>query len=76
VVDRLLHGEVLQVHLLIGDDYIDVVAAAQAMVGHREQAVGIGRQVDAGHLGALVGDDIEKAGVLVREYVVILAPHG
>ena len=44
------------------------------MVRHAEQAVGIGRQVDASDFRALVADYIQKARVLMSETVVILAP--
>ena len=71
---RLVHGQPLQLRLLAGDDHVDVVAAAQAVVGHREQAVGVGRQVDADDLGLLVDDVVDEARVLVREAVVVLAP--
>ena len=65
VRDRRVHVEILQVHLLVGDDDVDVIGAAQAVVGHRQQAVGVGRQIDAHDARALVGDDVEQAGVLV-----------
>ena len=39
--------------LLVGDDDVDVVGAAQAVVGDAEQAVGVGRQIDA-HDAALL----------------------
>ena len=74
--DGLLHGHVLQVRLLVGDDHVNVVGALQAVIGHAEQAVGIRWQVDAAHLRALVQHHVQEAGVLVREAVVILAPHG
>ena len=60
--------------LLAGDDHVDVVAAAQAMIGHREQAVGVRRQVDPHDVGLLVDDVVEEAGVLVGEAVVVLLP--
>jgi hypothetical protein len=44
------------------------------VVADREQAVGVGRQVDAHHAGALVRYHVEEAGVLVREPVVVLPP--
>ena len=61
--------------LLAGDDDVDVVAAAQAVVGHRQQRVGVRRQVDPYHLGLLVHDVVDEAGVLVGEAVVVLPPH-
>ena len=60
--------------LLAGDDDVHVVAAAQAVVGDGQQGVGVGRQVDADHVGFLVDDDVEKAGILMGETVVVLAP--
>ena len=47
VDDRLVDGGELQVLLLVGDDDVDAVGAAQAVVGHRQQRVGVRRQVDA-----------------------------
>ena len=43
---RRLEVEVLQLGLLVDDDQVHVVAAAEAVVGHREEAVGVRRQVD------------------------------
>ena len=75
VGDRRLHVQVLHVlGLLVGDDDVDVVLAAEAVVADREQAVGVGRQVDAHDAGALIRHHVEEAGVLVREPVVVLAP--
>ena len=74
VRDRLVHRQVVERRLLAGHDHVDVVAAAQAVVGHRQQAVGVGRQVDAHDLGLLVDDVVDEARVLVREAVVVLAP--
>ena len=69
-----VHVQPLPRGLLASHDDIDVVAAAQAMVGHRQQAVGVGRQVDAHHIGRLVGHMVHEAGVLVRQAVVVLPP--
>ena len=60
--------------VLAGDDHVDVVAAAQAVVGDRQQAVGVRRQVDPHDVGLLVDDVVEEAGVLVGEAVVVLLP--
>ena len=60
--------------LFVGHDDIDIVGAAQAVVGYGQQAVGVGWQVDSHHVGALVDDHVEKAGVLMGETVVVLAP--
>ncbi len=74
VLDGLLHGEVLEVRGLIGDDDVDVVLAAEAVVANAQQAIRVGREIDAGDVGALVGDDVEEAGILVGEAVVVLPP--
>ena len=54
---------------------VGVVAAAQAVVHDRQQAVGVGREVDAHHRGLLVDHVVDEAWVLVGEAVVVLAPH-
>ena len=69
-----VHGQPLRRRLLAGDDHVDVVVAAQAVVGDREQRIGIGRQVDADDIGLLVGDEIDEAGILMAEAVVVLPP--
>ena len=42
VLDRLVHRQPLRGRLLAGNDDVDVVPAAQAVVGNRKQAVGVG----------------------------------
>ena len=74
VGDRLVHAEIVERRLLPGNHDVDVLAAAQAVVGDREQAVGVGRQVDTDDLGFLVHDEVDEARVLVREAVVVLPP--
>ena len=74
VLDRLVHRQPLRRRLLARHDDVDVVAAAQAVVGDREQAVGVGRQVDADDLRLLVHDVVDEARVLVAEAVVVLPP--
>ena len=76
VHDRVVHVEVLQVVLLVGDDDVDVVFRAEAVVHCAEEAVCVGREVDADDFGGLVGDDVEEARVLVGEAVVVLSPDG
>jgi hypothetical protein len=39
--DGVLHVEVLEMVLLVGDDDVDVVGAAETVVGYREKAVGV-----------------------------------
>ena len=70
----LVHGQPVEAGLLAGHDDVDVVAAAQGVVGHGQQGVGVRRQVDPYDLGALVEDVVDEAGVLVGEAVVVLPP--
>ena len=68
----IVHGQ--PVRLLAGHDQVDVVVRTPAAVGHREQAVSVGRAVNADDLGLLVDHMVHEAGILVREPVVVLAP--
>ncbi len=74
MLDRLVHRQPLRRRLLAGDDHVHIVAAAQAVVGDREQAVRVGRQIDAHHLGLLVDDVVDEARILVAEAVMVLPP--
>ena len=74
VRDGFVDVEPLRRGLLAGDDEVDVVAAAQAVVGDGEQAVGVRRQVDADDVGLLVDDMVDEAGILMGEAVVVLPP--
>ena len=60
--------------MFAGDDDVDVMPAAQAMIKHGEQTVRIRRQINAHDVGLLVDDVIKETGVLMREPVVILLP--
>ena len=73
--DGRIHVEPLQLRLFAADDHVHVIPAAQAMVGHRQQRVGVRRQIDADHFGLLVHDVINETRVLMAEAVVILPPH-
>ena len=53
---------------------VDIVPAAQAVIHHRQQTVGIRRKIDAHDIGLLVDDVVEEAGILVGEAVVVLLP--
>lgn len=76
VLNGLFHLEILQMILLVGDDDIDVVVAAQAMVCHGKKTVSIRWKVDTDDFWALVGDNIEETRILVSETVVVLSPDG
>jgi hypothetical protein len=51
------------------------MTTTQAVVGDREQRVGVWRQVNAHDIGFLVGNMVDKARILMREAVVVLAPN-
>ena len=72
--NRRVHIQILQVRLFVGDDDIDVIGAAQTVIGHAQQAIGIRRQIDARHVRALVGDHVQKSRILMSEAVVVLTP--
>jgi hypothetical protein len=76
MLDGGVHVQVLQVILLVADDDINIVMAAQAVIGGGQQAVDIRRQVDASDMGILVHHHVQESGILVGEAVVVLAPHG
>ena len=71
----LLDPEPVVLGLLAGHDDVHVVAAAQTVVGSRQQAVRVGRQVDADDRCLLVHHQVDEPGVLMGEAVVVLAPH-
>src|SRR5262249_8488517 len=74
VLDCGIHIQPLQLRLLAGHDHVDVVTAAQAVVGDGQQAVGVRRKIRAHDFRLLVHYMIEKAGILMAEAVVILPP--
>ncbi len=74
MANRRFHIEPLPFGLLAGHDHVDVVAAAQAVIRHRQQAIGVRRQIYPHDIGFLVGDMIDEAGILMGKAVMILAP--
>ena len=74
MIDGGIHRQPLRSRMLAGHDHIDVAAAAQTVIHHRQQAVGVRRQVHAHDLGFLVDHMVEKTRILMRESIVILAP--
>ena len=64
VFDGRVHVEPLELRLLVDDNQVHVVTAAQAMVRDRQQAVCVWRQVDAGHAPPFGQDHIDKPGAL------------
>jgi hypothetical protein len=74
VLDGSVHRQPLRRRVFARDHDVDIMAAAQAVVHHRQQAVGIRRKVNTDDLGFLVHDVVDEARILVREAVVILSP--
>ena len=70
-----VHVEPLRRRVFPGHDDVDVVPAAQAVIHHAQQAVGVGRQIHADDLRLLVHRVIDEPRILMREAVVILPPH-
>jgi hypothetical protein len=66
----------MKMRLLVGDNHIDIVNSSQAVIGDRQQAVRIRRQIDARDARAFVGDHIEESRILMGKAVVVLPPHG
>ena len=60
--------------LFPGHDDVHVIAASQAVVRHRQETVGVRREVGPNDGSFLVDDVIDETGVLVGEAVVVLAP--
>ena len=73
--DGGIHIEPIGRGLFAGDDEIDVIAAAEAVVGDGEQRVGVRREINADDVSLFVGDVIDEPGILMREAVVILPPN-
>src|ERR1700674_2358727 len=57
----LLYVEPLPFGLFARDDQVDVVATAQAMIGDRQQAIRVRRQINAHDVRFLVRDVIDEA---------------
>jgi hypothetical protein len=74
MLDRRVHIQPLRRRLFARDDDVDVIAAAQTMIRHRQQRVRIRRQIHANDFGFFVHDVINKTRVLMTEAVVILSP--
>ena len=72
--DRRFHGQPLGQRVFSRNHHVHIMPAAQAVIEDRQQAVGVGRKINAHDIGLLVDDVVEETGILVREAVVILLP--
>ena len=61
VPHRGVHRQPLRRRVLAGDDDVDVVPAAQAVIHHAQQAVGVRRQIHADDFRLLVDRVIDEA---------------
>jgi len=68
------HSQPLGQRMFSGNHHIHVVPTAQTVIKHRQQAVGVGRQIDTNDIGFLVDNMVEESRILVRKAVVILLP--
>jgi hypothetical protein len=57
--------EPLPLGLFTGNDQVDVVPAAKTVIGYREQAVRVGRKIDAHDVGLFARNLIDEARILV-----------
>ena len=71
---RFVERQPLQLRLLSAGDHVDVIPAAQAVIEHVQQAVGIRRIVDANHFAAPLQRVVHKSRRLVAEAIVIVSP--
>ena len=69
-----IHAQPLRQSVFAGHHHVDVIPAAQAVIEHRQQTVGVGRQIHSDDIGLLVDHMVKEAGILVREAIVILLP--
>ena len=69
-----IHVQPLEFRLFAADNHIDVIAAAQAMIGYRQQSVGIRREINTDHLRLLVDNVVNETRILMAESIVILPP--
>lgn len=58
--------------LFVGDDDIDVVGAAEAVVHTGEKTISIRWEVNSYNFRTLVGDNVEESGILMGETIVVL----
>src|SRR5512140_1423596 len=72
--DRLIHRQPLRSGLFACYHNVDIVAAAQAMIGHRKERVRVRRKINADDLCFLVYNVIDEPRILVADSVVILPP--
>jgi hypothetical protein len=71
---RLSHRQPLRPRLLARNDDVDPVVGSKTMIGDPEETIGIWRKIDTNDVSILVGDEIDKARILMAETIVVLSP--
>jgi hypothetical protein len=74
MLDRGIDAKPLRRRLLARNDDIDPVPAPEAMVGDKEQGIGIRWEIDPNDVRLLIRDVVDEAGVLMAEAVMVLTP--
>src|SRR5882672_358048 len=72
--DGGVHIQPLRRGLFARNNDVDIVAAPQAMIGDRQESIGIRWQIDTDDLGLLIHRMIDEAWVLMAEAIVVLPP--
>jgi len=74
VFDGLVHIEPLWIGLFSRHNNVYVISAAQAMVGNRQQRIGVRRKIYSYNVRFFVHHMVDEAGVLMAEAVMVLPP--
>ena len=74
VFDSRIHVQPLWLVLFSGNDDINKIPAAKALVCYIKQGVGIRREKNTDDIGFFIHHEVDKARILVRKAVVVLSP--
>ena len=74
--NRFLHIEPLELWLLINDNQVHVITAAEAVICDREQAIRIWWQIDARNIPFFREDCVDQARSLMAKTIVVVTPAG
>jgi hypothetical protein len=70
--DRFVHHQPLRNRLLAGNDQVHIIPAAQAVIGYRQKAIGIRREIGPHDFDPLV--DHSQPGAAAVAIVPVHAP--
>ena len=71
--DGVVHIEVLEMILLVSNNDVDIVGAAETVIGDREKAIGVWWKINSNNFGALVGNNVKESRILMGKAIVILS---